>query len=134
EITRKGFEPALEMQREALRLDPAQIAQHQGYAAIQKGELAQPMLECGKVELSVAEGQRARQKGDLGAGRRTLAIRARRAGRGRAGAAWGRGAEGTPSRKRMNHSAPPRKMRMSSRAERPLTTETPTPCSPPETL
>ena len=35
------------------------------------------------------------------------------------------GASGTPSRKRMNHSEPPRKIRISSLDDRPLTTETP---------
>src|SRR5437763_10633390 len=84
EIADKSFETALEMQRDGLRLDSAQIAQHQRHAAVQKGELAQPVLQGRKVELRLAEGFRARQEGDLGAGDLTLAGRARRPGRGRA--------------------------------------------------
>ena len=73
EIADKGFEPALEMQGDGLRLDPAQIAQDQGDAAVQKGELAQPVLEGREIELGLGEGLGARQKGDLGAGGLPLA-------------------------------------------------------------
>ena len=120
------------MQGDGLRLDPAQIAQDQGDAAVEKGELAQPVLEGREIELGLGEGLGARQKGDLGAGGLTLAVDP--AGQAGAGPTSASGASGTPSRNRMNHSDPPRKTRRSSRAERPLTTETPTPCSPPETL
>ena len=34
EIAHEGLETALEMKRDAFRLDPAQIAEHQGYAAV----------------------------------------------------------------------------------------------------
>ena len=44
EITDKRLEPAIEMQSHSLRLDAAQIAQHQRHAAVQKGELTQPVL------------------------------------------------------------------------------------------
>ena len=44
------------------------------------------------------------------------------------------GSSGSPSAKRMKCALPPRKMRSSSHSERALTTETPTPCSPPDTL
>jgi hypothetical protein len=44
------------------------------------------------------------------------------------------GASGTPCLKRMNHSCPLRQTRRSRIFESALTTETPTPCSPPETL
>ena len=40
EIAHEGLEPAFKMKRNALRLDPAQIVQYQGHAAVQKGELA----------------------------------------------------------------------------------------------
>src|SRR5947207_13139209 len=72
------------MKGDALRLDPAQIAQHQANAAVEKGELAQPVLESRKVELRVTERLRARQKGDLGAGSQALARGTRRPGRRRA--------------------------------------------------
>ena len=45
EIVRKGFETAFEMQGDGFWLDPARVVQHQRDAAVQKGELAQPVLE-----------------------------------------------------------------------------------------
>ncbi len=84
EIADEGFESALEMQRHGLRLDATQIAQHQCHAAVQKSELAQPVFQGGKVELRLAEGLRARQEGDLGAGGETFAARPRRPWWGRA--------------------------------------------------
>src|SRR6516164_7872760 len=84
EITNERFEPALEMERDALRLDTAQVVQYQADAAVQKGELAQPVLERREIELGVAEGLRARQKGYLGAGDRCRSAGARRTQRSRA--------------------------------------------------
>ena len=68
EIVHEGFEPAVVMERHGLRLGAAQIGQHQGDAAVQKGELAQPVLQGREVELGLREGFRARQERDLGAG------------------------------------------------------------------
>ncbi len=44
------------------------------------------------------------------------------------------GASGTPSAKAMKCSLPPRQTVSSSRVESAFTTDTPTPCRPPETL
>ena len=44
------------------------------------------------------------------------------------------GASGSPSRKRMTYSLPSRQMRRSSTSESAFTTETPTPCRPPDDL
>src|SRR5262249_31911722 len=76
EVGDKGFEPALEMQGNGLRLYPPQIAQDERHAAVQKGELAESVLQGRKIELSIAERLGARQKGDLRAGCRALAARA----------------------------------------------------------
>src|SRR5207245_9353059 len=83
EVPHEGFEPAFEMQGHGLWLDPAQIAQYEGDAAVQKSKLAQPVLQGRKIELGLAEGLGARQEGDLGAGALTLPVRAGRPGRGR---------------------------------------------------
>ncbi len=48
------------------------------------------------------------------------------------GATWARGARGLPREKLWLHSNPSRQTVMSSRADRALTTDTPTPCRPPE--
>src|SRR5215471_8095848 len=82
EIANKSFEPALEMQCDGLWLDAAQIVQHEGDAAVQKGELAQPVFERRKVELGLAKGLGAGQKGDLRTSGLPLAVRACRPGRG----------------------------------------------------
>ena len=82
------------------------------------------MLQGGEVELGLGEGLARGQEGDLGAAAGASALAAPTAS----------GASGTPSRKRMKCSVPSRQMRRSSRSESALTTETPTPCSPPETL
>ena len=44
------------------------------------------------------------------------------------------GFSGTPSAKRMKYSLPPRQMVISSLEESAFTTDTPTPCRPPDTL
>src|SRR5215468_4045491 len=83
EVVYESLESTLEMQGYSPRLDPAKIAQHQGDAAVQKGELTQPVLKGRKIELGLAEGLGARQKGDLGASDLTLADRICRPGGGR---------------------------------------------------
>src|SRR5215831_4450140 len=83
EVVYESLESTLEMQGYSPRLDPAKIAQHQGDAAVQKGELTQPVLKGRKIELGLAEGLGARQKGDLGASDLTLTDRICRPGGGR---------------------------------------------------
>ena len=84
EIVDERFEPAIVMKAGAFRLGLAQIGQHQRHAAVQEGQLAQPVLERCKIEFGLGEGRGARQKGNLGAGRQPLAARAGRPGRRRA--------------------------------------------------
>ena len=103
EILHKGFEPAVVMERHGFRLGPAQIGQHQGDAAVQEGEFAQPVLQGREVELGLRERLRARQKRDLGAGHDLARDPGGSVGAGPTSAS---GASGTPSWKRMNHSEP----------------------------
>jgi len=43
------------------------VGQHDPHAGIEEGELAQPVLQRGEIELDHGEGLRARQEGHLGA-------------------------------------------------------------------
>ncbi len=55
EILDEGLEPALVMHLDLLRLDAAGIAQGEGHAGIEEGELAQAMLQRREVELGLGE-------------------------------------------------------------------------------
>ena len=97
--------------------------QHDAHAGVEEGQLAQAVLERGVVELGdVVERLGARQEGDLGAA--LVAGVADHLER----------RLGTPLRKRTKCSLPSRQILSSSTVDSALTTETPTPCRPPETL
>ena len=131
EILHKGFETAVVMERHGFRLGPAKIGQHQGDAAVQEGEFAQPVFQRRKVEFGLGECVRARQKRDLGAGH-DFALRPWRQ-------SWRRPDFG---QRRLGHAvmeaheplgAAPEDAQI-EQDDSALTTDTPTPCKPPETL
>ena len=57
EIAHEGLEAAFVMQQLALRLGAARVGQHDMHAGIEKGELAQAMLERREIELGLGEGR-----------------------------------------------------------------------------
>ena len=122
EVAHERLHPAFVTQLLTLLDRVAHVGEHDAHARIEEGELAQPVLQGGEVELHHGEGLGRRQERHLGA------VPVWR----RAGCASG--ATGSPSRNSMKCSAPSRQMVSFSQAESALTTETPTPCSPPETL
>ena len=123
EIAHEGFEAAVVAHLLGLRLDAAPVGEHDPHAGIEEGELAQAMLERGEVELGLGEGRRRGQEGHLGAGP---------AGPRRRPPCSG--ASGSPSLKLISWILPSRQMRSFSHFDSALTTDTPTPCRPPETL
>ena len=101
----------------------AHVGQHDGDAGIEEGELAQPMLQRREVELDIGEGLGARQERHLGA---ALAV----------GVADDRERRDRVAVGELHEVllavAPDRAA--CSLLDSALTTETPTPCRPPETL
>ncbi len=100
----------------------AHVGEHDGDAGIEEGELAQPVLQRREIELRHGEGLLRRQERHLGA-----ALVARRADHGER-------RHRSPSRNSMKCSWPSRQIVSLSQLDSALTTETPTPCRPPETL
>ena len=122
EILDEGFEAAFIFELALGMLDAAQVRKHDVDAGIEEGQFAQPVLKRPVVEIDVGEGRGARREGHA---RALLA---------RSVATSLSGASGTPSAKTMKCSLPLRQMVSSSRVESAFTTDTPTPCRPPETL
>ncbi len=56
------------MQRDGFGLDAARVRERQRDARVEKGELAQPVLQGREIELCLGEGALARQESDLGPG------------------------------------------------------------------
>ena len=127
EILDEGLDAALVAQLLALLDRVAHVGQHDPHARIEEGELAQPVLQRRVVELDHGEGARARQEGHLGA---ALGL----PGLFLTGPTTASGASASPSRNSMKCSLPSRQIVSLSQVESALTTETPTPCRPPETL
>ena len=112
---------ALVMQLDFLGLVVARVDQHQPHAGVQERELAEAVLEPLEIEIHRLEGVAAGQEGDARAALVGLADDLQR-GLGNAVA------------KRMQCSSPSRQTVSSSHSDSALTTDTPTPWSPPETL
>ena len=124
EEAHEGVEPALIHQLLAPLAAMAQIGEDDAHAGIEEGELAQAVLQRRVVELDLGEGVGRGQEGDLGA----ALVAASPTG-------VCSGASASPWVKR-HLDARGRRARCCSFSleESALTTETPTPCRPPETL
>src|SRR5262249_31233314 len=65
DIFDEGLDPALVAQLLALLDGVAHVGEHDQYARIEEGELAQPVFERREIELGHGESARARQEGHL---------------------------------------------------------------------
>ena len=123
EIFDERLDAALVAQLLALLDRVPHVGEHDRDAGIEEGELAQPVLQRGEIELGHGEGLRARQEA-------SPRCRACRWPRRRPTAAR----RASPSRNSMECSLPSRQIVSLSQVDSAFTTETPTPCRPPETL
>ena len=122
EIAHEGLDAAFIEELDVLGLDAAPVGEHDAHAGIEEGQFAQAMLDRREVEFGLGE--------DFGRGRKVTSV-PRLSWPSRTTAS---GASATPLVKLIACSLPSRQMRNLSEIDSALTTETPTPCRPPETL
>ena len=127
EIAHEGLKTALVEKLLLLISELRSIGQFDPHAGIEECQFAQPVLDRRKIEFDHGEGLWRRQEGDF---RAALALPSTIG----AGPTTASGATTSPLAKSTTCSRPSRQMRSFSKTESALTTETPTPCRPPETL
>jgi hypothetical protein len=123
EIAHERRDAALVEELDRLLLLVPRVGEDQAHAGIEEGELAEAVLELVEVELDDLEGG--------GEGRKVTRVPFLPSGRGPTTFS---GASASPWRKRIQCSSPSRQMVSSSHSDSAFTTDTPTPCRPPDTL